>query len=91
MNDYSYIEHLHLLFCAHLILINILLFFRSVELTWILYPLEMLRGCLVCVKCDSSSFHSFEHLCTFDIFGIVELGHYNVYTTFGVLTWFICV
>ena len=31
-------------------------------------------------------------LCTFDnIFGIVELGHYNVYTTFGVLTLFICV
>ena len=31
-------------------------------------------------------------LFTFDnIFGIVELGHYYVYTTFGVLTQFICV
>ena len=30
-------------------------------------------------------------LCTFDnIFGIVELRHYYVYTTFGVLTLFIC-
>ena len=30
-------------------------------------------------------------LCTFDnIFGIVEHRHYNVYTTFGVLTLFIC-
>ena len=31
-------------------------------------------------------------LCTFDnIFVIVELRHYYVYTTFGVLTLFICV
>ena len=31
-------------------------------------------------------------LCTFDdIFGIVELRQYYVYTTFGVLTLFICV
>ena len=31
-------------------------------------------------------------LCTFDnIFGIVELRHYNGYTTFGVLTLFIFV
>ena len=31
-------------------------------------------------------------LCTFDnIFGIIELRHYYVYTTFGVLTSFICV
>ena len=31
-------------------------------------------------------------LCTFDnIFGIVELSHFYVYTTFAVLTLFICV
>ena len=30
-------------------------------------------------------------LCTFDnIFGIVELRHYYVYTTFGMLTLFVC-
>ena len=46
----------HLQFCANLI--NIFLYFRSVELK-IFYPSEMLRGCLVCVICDSSSFHSF--------------------------------
>ena len=31
-------------------------------------------------------------LCTFNnTFGIVELRHYNIYTTFGVLTLLICV
>ena len=70
----------------------------------------MLAGCLVCVICDSSHFHSFifklirydfSHigyvcslyvLCTFDnMFGIVELRYYYVYTTFGVLTLlFVC-
>ena len=34
-NDYSYIEHVHLLFCAHLI--NIFLFFRSVELRYFVH------------------------------------------------------
>ena len=57
----------------------------------------MLRGCLVCVICNSSSFHSFVfklsilihtlNMCTFDnIFWSFELRMYYVYTTFGVLT-----
>ena len=33
---YSYIEHVHLPFCAHLI--NIFLFFRSVELRYFVHP-----------------------------------------------------
>ena len=35
-NDYLYIEHVHLLFCAHLI--NIFLFFRSVKLSYFVHP-----------------------------------------------------
>ena len=33
--------------------------FFQVCWTWTFYPSEMLRGCLVCVICDSISFHSF--------------------------------
>ena len=35
-NDYSYIEHVHLVFCAHLI--NIFLLFRSVKLRYFIHP-----------------------------------------------------
>ena len=49
-NDCSYIEHVPLL-CANLI--NIFLFLGLLNLA------EMFRGCLVCVICNSSSFHSF--------------------------------
>ena len=54
-NDCSYIEHRHLLFCAHLI--NIFLFLGLLNVD--MFPSKMLRGCLVCVICNSSSFHSF--------------------------------
>ena len=55
-NDCSYIEDVHLLFCAHLI--NIFSFFTGVELRHF-FPSEMRRGCQVCVICNSNSFHSF--------------------------------
>ena len=55
-DDCSHIEDVHLLFCAHLI--NIFLFLTGVELRHF-FPSEMLRGCLVCVICNSSSYHSF--------------------------------
>ena len=49
-NDYSYI-----ILCT----LDKYLPVFSVCCTQIFYPFEMLRGCLVCVICDSSSFHSF--------------------------------
>ena len=51
-----YIEDVHLLFCAHLI--YIFSFFTGVELRHF-FPSEMRTGCLVCVICNSNSFHSF--------------------------------
>ena len=50
-NDCSHIEDVHLAFCAHLI--NIFSFLTGVELR------HFLRGCLVCVICNSNSIHSF--------------------------------
>ena len=55
-NDCSHIDNVHQSFCAHLI--NIFLFLGLLNLD-IFFPSEMLRGCLVCVICNSSSFHSF--------------------------------
>ena len=52
----SHIEDEHLLFCAHLIKKKNLIL-RGVELRH--FPSEMLRECLVCVICNSYSFHSF--------------------------------
>ena len=60
-NEYSYIEHLHRLFCAHLI--NIFLGLLNLDI----YPSEMLTGWLVCVICDSSSFiPSYSNLICYD-------------------------
>ena len=53
--DCSYIEHVHLLFCAHFINTSYLM---AVEVRYC-FPSEMLRGYLVCVICNSSSFYSF--------------------------------
>ena len=46
---------MHLLFCAHLI--NIFPYFTGVGLKTF-FPSEMGRGCLVCIICNSNSFHS---------------------------------
>ena len=54
-NNCSHIEDVHLPFCAHLI--NIFSFLTVVEQSFFLS--EMLRGCLVCVICNSNSIHSF--------------------------------
>ena len=51
---------MHLYFCAHLI--NILLFLGLLNLDII--PSEMLRGCLVFVICNSSSFYLFIYIQT---------------------------
>ena len=56
-NGCSYIEDMHLPFCAHLINIFSILF-TGVELRHF-SPSEIRRGCVVCVICDSNSFHSF--------------------------------
>ena len=92
--------------CATLILCTFIKYYFTFPgcWTWTFYPSEMLRGCLVCLIWNSSSFHFFifklctlwlfAHwtcapyiLCTFDnIFWSVELKHYYVNTTFGVLT-----
>ena len=51
---------MHLPFCAHLI--NIFSFSTGVELRHF-FPSEMRRGCLVCVICNSNSFHNdFSHI-----------------------------
>ena len=55
LNDCLYIKDVHLLFCAHLI--NIFLFLWVLNLD--IFPSEMHRGCLVCVICNSNSFHFF--------------------------------
>ena len=61
-NYWSHIEDMHLLFCA--CFINFFSFLRGVELRHF-FPSEMLRGCLVCVICNSNSIHSFIFkLCT---------------------------
>ena len=94
---------MHLLFCAHLI--NIFLFFRSVELRYFIHPKCLGVSGLCNLRLQQCSFLHIQTLyvmiartlstcapyilCTLDnIFGIVELGHYYVYTTFGVLTLF---
>ena len=46
---------MHLLFCARFILF---LIFDGCW-TWKIFPTEMLRGCLVCVICNSNSIYSF--------------------------------
>ena len=56
-NDCSHIEDVHLLFCARFIFF-FFSFLRGVELRHF-FPSEMLRGCLVCVICNSNSIHSF--------------------------------
>ena len=58
---------MHHLFYAHLI--DIFLFLTGVELRYF-FPLEMLRGCLVCVICKSYSIRFF----------IVKLCIMNVHT-----------
>ena len=55
-DDCSHIENVHFPFCAHLI--NYFLFLMGVELRPF-FPSEMLRGCLVCVICNSNSVHFF--------------------------------
>ena len=52
-NDCSHIEDAHLLFCARFIT-----FLTGVELR-LFFPSVMLRGCLVCVICNSNSIHYF--------------------------------
>ena len=47
---------MHLIFCAHLL--NIFEFLQVLNLD-IFFPSEMCSGCLVCVICNSNSFHSF--------------------------------
>ena len=54
-NDCSYIEHVPPLLCKF---DKHFLIFRAVDFRHF-FPSEMLRGCLVCVICNSSSFHSF--------------------------------
>ena len=54
-NDCSHIEDVHLLFCARFIIFQT--FLTGVELTF--FPSEMLRGCLVCVICNSNRIHYF--------------------------------
>ena len=62
LHNCSHIEDVHLLFCARLK--DIFTFFTGVELKTF-FPSEMLRGCLVCVICNSNSFHFFIFkLCT---------------------------
>ena len=46
---------MHLLLCAHFI--NIFLFLGLLNLD--ILSIRNAKGCLVCVICDSSSFHSF--------------------------------
>ena len=52
--DCLHIEDVHLLFCASSFFFS---FLRGVELRH--FSSEMLRGCVVCVICNSNSFHSF--------------------------------
>ena len=54
-NDCSHIEDVHLLFCAGFI--NFLSFLGVLNLDN--FSIPMLWGCLVCVICNSKSFHSF--------------------------------
>ena len=54
--DSSHIEDVHLLFCAHFI--NSFSFFGDVELKTFFLS-KMFRWCVVCVICNSNSFHSF--------------------------------
>ena len=54
-NSCSHIEDVHLLFYAHFT--NIFFIFGVLNLDF--FSLEMLRWFLVCVICNSSSFHSF--------------------------------
>ena len=81
-NDCSYIEHVHLLFCAHLL--NIFLFLAGVELRHF-FSAEMRRGSLVRVICNSDSFHSVVFkLC------IIIIHTLNMCTSFFVnISWFI--
>ena len=53
--DCSFVEDVHLRVCAHLITSFI---FRAVRVGHVIYP-KCLKGCLVCVICNSYSFHSF--------------------------------
>ena len=55
-NDCSHIEDVHLLFCARFIIF--LTFLTGVELRHFFLSV-MLRGCLVCVICNSKSIHYF--------------------------------
>ena len=52
-NDCSHIEDVHLLFCAHFIFF--FTFLTGVDI----FSTVMLRGCLVCVTCNSNSIHYF--------------------------------
>ena len=86
---FHFIEDVHLLFCAHLI--NIFTFFTGVELRHF-FPSEMCRGCLVCVICNSNSFHSFIfNLCIMIVHTLKMCTFYFVYIScfffpvFGVL------
>ena len=54
-NHCSRIEDVNLSFCAHLI--NNFLFLKDVELRH--FSIRNAKGCLVCVICNSISFHSF--------------------------------
>ena len=101
-DDYTYIEHVHLLFCAHLI--NIFLLFRSVELRYYIHPKYL--GGVWFVLYVTSSFHSFVFKlytlwllthCVHSIFCahlIIFLGLLNIITStppFECLHWlFVC-
>ena len=68
---------MQLLFCAHFI--NILLFCTGVELSHF-FPSEIHKGCLVCVICNSNSFHSFIFkLCTMIVHTLDLCTSYYVY------------
>ena len=54
-NNCLHMEDVHLLFCARFTIF--FLFLRGVELGH--FPSKILRGCLVCVICNSNSIHSF--------------------------------
>ena len=82
-NDCSYIEHVHLIFWAHFI--NIFFIFKAVEHC---FHLKCLGGvCFVLSVAQVVFIPLYTYiLCTFDyIFWSIELRHFYVYTTFGVL------
>ena len=93
-NDCSHNENVHFLFCAHFM--NIFSFLGVLNFSS--YPSKMLRWHLVCVICNSNSFHTFIFklcimivhtlkMCTslifYYIFGSVELRHHLYFDNAG--------